>query len=71
MGLRVSKVKVSRKRVKSLHTRGMHHSCDEVVCGSASECVFPVSLVNETSDEQGNHDNRADKGLWFAGLMEW
>ena len=63
MGLRVSKVKVSRKRVKSLRTRGMHHSCDEVVCGSASECVFPVSLVNETSDEQGNDDNRADEWL--------
>ena len=63
MGLRVSKVKASRKRVKSLHTRGMHHSCDEVVCGSVSECVFPVSLVNETSDEQGDDDNRADEWL--------
>ena len=49
--------------MKSLRARGMHHSCDEVVCGSASEVVFPVSLVNETSDEQGNDDDRADEGL--------
>ena len=59
MGLRVSKVKVSRKRVKGLRTRGMYHSCDEVACGSASECVFLVSLVNEKSDEQDDDNERA------------
>ena len=60
MDLSVSKVIVSRKGVECLHTRGMHNGCDEVVCSSASECVFAVSLVDETSDEE---DEDKDGGV--------
>ena len=63
MDLSISKVKMTRKRVESLCTRRMQDGCDEVVGGSASECVFPVLLVNETSDEQDDDNNRAEEWL--------
>ena len=61
MDLSISKVKMTRKRVESLRTGRMQNGCDEVVGGSASECVLFVSLVDEASDEESDDNEYATK----------
>ena len=63
MDLSIFKVKMTRKGVESLRTRRMQHGCDEVVGGSTSECVLPVSLVDETSDEEDDDNECVVKWL--------
>ena len=46
----------TRNRVESLRTRGMQYGCDEIGSGSASECMFFVSFVDEASDEKSDDD---------------
>ena len=52
----ISKVEVARKRVERLRTRGMQNSCDKIVSGLASECMFFVAFVDEASNEKSDDD---------------
>ena len=61
MSFCVSEIKMPRKRVECLRTRGMQYCCDEIVGGSTSECVPSVSLADETGDEEDDNTEYAAK----------